>query len=172
MLFRSLTDGATTATFKVAAGALDAGKKVTIGGKEYTIGSKEADVKALIKAPGTGEPKNKVTIDGTDYEIDDQGAIYKAGNGTALKKNELPGGTADTAAVVADLQALVKAGAKVSIDGKDYTIMKDEDGNNIDDADSSVITATKAVELMTTELTTANNIGATKIGRASCRERV
>ena len=158
----SLTDGATTATFKVAAGALDDGKKVTIGGKEYTIGSKEADVKALIKAPGTGEPKNKVTIDGTDYEIDDQGAIYKAGNGTALKKNELPGGTADTAAAVADLQALVKAGAKVSIDGKDYTIMKDEDGNNIDDADSSVITATKAVELMTTELTTANNIGATK----------
>ena len=158
----TLTDGATTATFKVAAGALDAGKKVTIGGKEYTIGSKEADVKALIKAPGTGEPKNKVTIDGTDYEIDDQGAIYKAGNGTALKKNELPGGTGDTAAAVADLQALVKAGAKVSIDGKDYTIMKDEDGNNIDDADSSVITATKAVELMTTELTTANNIGATK----------
>ena len=74
----TLTDGATTATFKVAAGALDDGKKVTIGGKEYTIGSKEADVKALIKAPGTGEPKNKVTIDGTDYEIDNQGAIYKA----------------------------------------------------------------------------------------------
>ena len=157
-----LIDGATTATFKVAAGALDDGKKVTIGGKEYTIGSKEADVKALIKAPGTGEPKNKVTIDGTDYEIDDQGAIYKAGNGTALKKNELPGGTADTAAAVADLQALVKAGAKVSIDGKDYTIMKDDAGDGVDDADSSVITATKAVELMTTELTTANNIGATK----------
>ena len=157
-----LTDGATTATFKVAAGALDDGKKVTIGGKEYTIGSKEADVKALIKAPGTGEPKNKVTIDGTDYEIDDQGAIYKAGNGTALKKNELPGGTADTAAAVADLQALVKAGAKVSIDGKDYTIMKDDAGDGVDDADSSVITATKAVEFMTTELTTANNIGATK----------
>ena len=159
----TLTDGATTATFKVAAGALDDGKKVTIGGKEYTIGSKEDTVKALIKAPAqAGDPKNKVTIDGTDYEIDDQGAIYKAGNGTALKKNELPGGTADTAAVLDDLKALVKAGAKVSIDGKDYTIMKDKDGNNIDDADSSVITATKAVELMTTELTTANNIGATK----------
>ncbi len=34
----TLTDGADSATFKIAAGALDAGKKVTIGGKEYTIG--------------------------------------------------------------------------------------------------------------------------------------
>ena len=158
----TLTDGATTATFKVAAGALDDGKKVTIGGKEYTIGSKDATVKALIKQPANGDPKNKVTIDGTDYEIDDQGAIYKAGNGTALKKNELPGGTADTPAGLDDLKALVKAGAKVSIDGKDYTIMKDADGDEVDDADSSVITATKAVAFMTTELTTANNIGATK----------
>ena len=33
----SLTDNATSATFKVAAGALDAGKSVTIGGKDYTI---------------------------------------------------------------------------------------------------------------------------------------
>ena len=158
----TLTDGATTATFKVAAGALDDGKKVTIGGKEYTIGSKDATVQALIKNAANNTAKNKVTIDGTDYEIDDQGAIYKAGNGTPLKKNELPGGTADTAADLADLKALVKAGAKVSIDGKDYTIMKDDNTDNVDDADSSIISAAKAVELMTAELTTANNIGATK----------
>ena len=158
----SLTDGATTATFKVAAGALDSGKKVTIGGKEYTIGSTDAAVKDLIKAPANaGDPKNKVTIDGTDYEIDDGGKIYKAGSATALTKKDL-GGTATGDADLNDFKALVKAGAKVSIDGKDYAIMKDENTDNVDDADSSIISATKAVELMTTELTTANNIGATK----------
>ena len=158
----SLTDGATTATFKVAAGALDSGKKVTIGGKEYTIGSKDAAVKDLIKAPANaGDPKNKVTIDGTDYEIANGGKIYKAGSATALTKKDL-GGTAPGDADLNDFKALVKAGAKVSIDGKDYAIMKDENTDNVDDADSSIISATKAVELMTTELTTANNIGATK----------
>ena len=158
----SLTDGATTATFKVAAGALDSGKKVTIGGKEYTIGSTDAAVKDLIKSPANaGDPKNKVTIDGTDYEIDNGGKIYKAGSATALTKKDL-GGTAAGDADLNDFKALVKAGAKVSIDGKDYAIMKDENTDNVDDADSSIISATKAVELMTTELTTANNIGATK----------
>ena len=158
----SLTDGATTATFKVAAGALDSGKKVTIGGKEYTIGSTDAAVKDLIKSPANaGDPKNKVTIDGTDYEIDNGGKIYKAGSATALTKKDL-GGTATGDADLNDFKALVKAGAKVSIDGKDYAIMKDENTDNVDDADSSIISATKAVELMTTELTTANNIGATK----------
>ena len=157
----TLTDGATTATFKVAAGALDDGKKVTIGGKEYTIGSKEDAVKALIKTPGAGL-KNTVTIDGTSYDIDENNKIYKHGDTTALKKGDLPGGTGADDADLDSLKALVKAGAKVSIDGKDYTIMKDADGDNVDDADSSVITATKAVAFMTTELTTANNIGATK----------
>ena len=157
----TLTDGATTATFKVAAGALDAGKKVTIGGKEYTIGAADADVKNLIKAADAGE-KNTVTINGTSYDIDENNKIYKHGETTALKQNELPGGTGTNDAGLTDIQNLVKAGAKVSIDGKDYTIMKDDAGDGVDDADSSVITATKAVEFMTTELTTANNIGATK----------
>ena len=156
----TLTDGATTATFKVAAGALDDGKKVTIGGKEYTIGSKDTAVQDLIKAPADAT-KNKVTIDGVGYEIDKDSKIYKAGTTTPLTKKDL-GGTAGDAAGLADLKALVKAGAKVSIDGKDYTIMKDANTDNVDDADSSVITATKAVELMTAELKTANNIGATK----------
>ena len=159
----TLTDGATTATFKVAAGALDDGKKVTIGGKEYTIGSKADDVKALIKKPAQAvDPNTKVTIDGTTYEIKNDGKIYKSGDLTkALTKKDL-GGTDAADAELTDLQALVKAGAKVSIDGKDYTIMKDDDTDGVDDADSSVITATKAVSLMTDELKTANNIGATK----------
>lgn len=65
----TLTDNATTATFKVAAGALDAGKSVTIGGKDYTIGGTEAEAKALItKAAGDGAKADaSITIDGTTY---------------------------------------------------------------------------------------------------------
>ena len=44
----TLTDGATTATFKVAAGALDAGKSVTIGGKDYTIGTDKTEVQTAV----------------------------------------------------------------------------------------------------------------------------
>ena len=42
------------------------------------------------------------------------------------------------------------------------TAMKDGDNNGVDDADSSVISAAHAVDLMEKELTAANNIGATK----------
>ena len=155
-----ITDGATSATFKVAAGALDSGKSVTIGGKEYTIAAKLDDVKGLIVAPADG--KSKFTIDGNSYEVDKDGKIYKAGGTTELKKKDLPGGTADTAADVDDLKGLIKAGSKVTAGGKEYTVINDADGDDIDDSDSSIITADKAVTLMTNELIAANNIGATK----------
>ena len=58
----TLTDSATSATFKVAAGALDAGKKVTIGGKEYTIGGSEADAKKLTAAAAAAGAKADQTI--------------------------------------------------------------------------------------------------------------
>ena len=155
-----LTDGATSAKFKVAAGALDAGKSVTIGGKEYTIAATEAEAKALIVAPNTG--KSTFTIDGNSYDVDQDGKIYKTGDTNPLNKDDLPGGTGATAAGVTDLQALIKAGSKVTAGGKEVTVIKDGDGDGIDDSDSSVITAAKAVTLMTNELTAANNIGATK----------
>ena len=156
----TLTDGATTATFKVAAGALDAGKSVTIGGKEYTIAATEAQAKALIVAPNTG--KSTFTIDGNSYDVDQDGKIYKTGDTNVLNKDDLPGGTGATAAGVTDLQALIKGGSKVTAGGKEVTVIKDAGGDGIDDSDSSVITAAKAVTLMTNELTAANNIGATK----------
>ena len=155
-----LTDGATSATFKVAAGALDAGKSVTIGGKEYTIAATETDAKALIDKPQTG--KSTFTIDGNSYDVDNAGKIYKAGETTELKKQDLPGGTGTDAADVDSLKALIKAGSKVTAGGKEVTVIKDAGGDGIDDSDSSVITAAKAITLMTNELTAANNIGATK----------
>ena len=65
----TLTDSATSATFKVAAGALDAGKKVTIGGKEYTIGGSEADAKKLTAAAAAAGAKadQTIQIDGATY---------------------------------------------------------------------------------------------------------
>ena len=62
----TLTDGADSATFKIAAGALDAGKKVTIGGKEYTIAATKTEAEDLFKTAQTDET---VTIDGTSYTI-------------------------------------------------------------------------------------------------------
>ena len=58
-------NSATSATFKVAAGALDAGKKVTIGGKEYTIGGSEADAKKLTAAAAAAGAHRRA---GQDHE--------------------------------------------------------------------------------------------------------
>ena len=148
----TLTDGATSATFKVAAGALDAGKKVTIGGKEYTIGSTKAEADKLaddVDAAATAGTKNmKLTIDGAEYTCK-----YDAGGNSWLDKD---------GQTVADIKAKIKNGSTVEYDGKSLTVMNDKDTDGVDDSDSSVISAAKAVTLMTAELTTANNIGATK----------
>ena len=136
----TLTDGATTATFKVAAGALDAGKSVTIGGKEYTIGATVADGKTLLGNTYDGSKTAK--IDGTEYTL-----IADTGTEDATHKKK------------ATIERMVKAGATVEVDGKSLTIM-DANADGVDKSDSSVITAAKAISLMNTELLSANNIGA------------
>ena len=142
----TLTDNATTATFKVAAGALDAGKSVTIGGKDYTIGGSDTEAKALIKkAAADGAKANaSITIDGTTY-------TYKTDKWVDKGDKE-----------VTDIENKVKKGSTVKYGSDSVTVLNDNKTTGIDDANSSVISATKAVELMTNELTAANNIGATK----------
>ena len=142
----TLTDNATTATFKVAAGALDAGKSVTIGGKDYTIGGSEAEAKALItKAAADGAKADaSITIDGTTY-------TYKTDKWVDKGDKE-----------VTDIENKVKKGSTVKYGSDSVTVLNDNKTTGIDDANSSVISAAKAVELMTNELTAANNIGATK----------
>ena len=140
----TLTDSATTATFKVAAGALDAGKSVTIGGKDYTIGSTKDEAKNFIGKVATGKT---VTIDGTTYTVIGDSDTED----TATNKLKL-----------ANIKAKIDDGSTVEYDGTKMTAMKDGDGNGVDDADSSVISAAHAVDLMEKELTAANNIGATK----------
>ena len=147
----TLTDGATTATFKVAAGALDAGKKVTIGGKEYTIGSTKTEAEALATKAATDAAADAtdktIKIDGDEYTYDQANTKWKDKAGKD----------------VADINAKINAGSTVEYNGKSLTVMKDDNApTGVDDSDSSVISAAKAVELMTAELKTANNIGATK----------
>ena len=140
----TLTDSATTATFKVAAGALDAGKSVTIGGKDYTIGSTKTEAENSI---GNATKGDTVTIDGTAYTVVEDG------------------GTEDTTSnklTLANIKKKINEGSTVEYNGTKMTAMKDGDNNGVDDADSSVISAAHAVDLMEKELTAANNIGATK----------
>ena len=146
----TLTDGATTATFKVAAGALDAGKKVTIGGKEYTIGSTKTEAEALAtkaeKDAGAATANKTIKIDGDEYTYDQANTKWKDKDGRD----------------VTDIKTKITAGSTVEYDGKSLTVMNDNGGDGVDDSDSSIISADKAKALMTAELTTANNIGATK----------
>ena len=138
----TLTDGATSAKFTVKGGDLDSGKSVTIGGKEYTIGITAADAKAMLGTTYDGSVTAK--IDGVEYTLVADGAEDKAQNKLAK----------------ATIEAMIDAGGvTVEAGGKSATVLTDADGDLIDDKDSSVITAAKAVELMTTELTAANNIG-------------
>ena len=53
----------------------------------------------------------------------------------------------------------MKDGSKASVNGKDYTAMTDQDANDIDDDDSSVITAAEAKKKIKAELLAANSIG-------------
>ena len=144
----SLTDGATTATFKIGAGALDAGKSITIGGKDYTIGATVADGKALLGTTYDGSVKAKVN--GTEYTLVANGDEDETANKLAKTK----------------MEALIQGGATVEVNGKSLTVMTDakdsKGGNNpdgIDDTDSSVISAEHAVDLINNELLAANNIG-------------
>ena len=137
----SLTDNATSATFKVAAGALDAGKSVTIGGKDYTIGATVAEAKKIADDKKTTNGA-KVTVNGVEYTSD----------GTNLK--DAKNNVLDT--------SKIKAGDIVSDGTKTLTASDIDTATGVDKSNSSVISAAQAVKLMTTELTAANNIGTTK----------
>ena len=60
---------------------------------------------------------------------------------------------------VADIDAKIVKGSTVTYGDKTVTVLNDNKKTGIDDADSTVISADKAVELMTAELTAANKIG-------------
>ena len=142
----ALTDSAKSATFVMD--TLKAGDKYKIAGKEYTIGSSKTEIITAINAFATAD--NKITIDGISYTYKDANGGKAAG---WYKDGDQTNGTA---IVVADT---VKGGSKASVNGKDYTAMTDQDANDIDDDDSSVITAAEAKKKIKAELLAANSIG-------------
>ena len=142
----TLTDSAKSATFVMD--TLKAGDKYKIAGKEYTIGSSKKEITTAINAFATAD--NEITIDGISYTYKDANGGKAAG---WYKDGDQTNGTA---IVVADT---VKGGSKASVNGKDYTAMTDQDANDIDDDDSSVITAAEAKKKIKAELLAANSIG-------------
>ena len=142
----TLTDSAKSATFVMD--TLKTGDKYKIAGKEYTIGSSKTEITTAINAFAKAD--NKITIDGISYTYKDANGGKAAG---WYKDGDQTNGTA---IVVADT---VKGGSKASVNGKDYTAMTDQDANDIDDDDSSVITAAEAKKKIKAELLAANSIG-------------
>mgnify|MGYP000056055155 FL=1 len=142
----TLTDSAKSATFVMD--TLEAGDKYKIAGKEYTIGSSKTEITNAITAFATAD--NKITIDGISYTYKDINGGKAAG---WYKDGDQTNGTA------IDVAQTVKDGSKASVNGKDYTAMTDQDANDIDDDDSSVITAAEAKKKIKAELLAANSIG-------------
>ena len=142
----ALTDSAKSATFVMD--TLKAGDKYKIAGKEYTIGSSKTEITTAINAFATAD--NEITIDGISYTYKDANGGKAAG---WYKDGDQTNGTA------IDVAKTVKDGSKASVNGKDYTAMTDQDANDIDDDDSSVITAAEAKKKIKAELLAANSIG-------------
>ena len=161
----TLTDSATTATFKVAAGALDSGKSVTIGGKDYSIATAKADVQTAVDAL-TAEG-DQVTVNGKTYTYTTKGGTGKDQEGW-VEGTTAPQGSTLTYTKKGGANALSiadgdKVSTKVAATNKttDY-VSADFDNNGVSKSNSSIISAEQAVKLMTSELTAANNIGTTK----------
>ena len=160
----TLTDSATTATFKVAAGALDSGKSVTIGGKDYSIATAKADVQSAVD--NLTAEGDQVTVNGKTYTYTTKGGTGKDQEGwvegtTAPEGSTLAYGKkgAANALSIADGD---KVSTKVAATKATADYVSADFDNGVSKSNSSIINAEQAVKLMTSELTAANNIGTTK----------
>ena len=158
-----VTNGDGTATFTMD--AFEVGDKVSIGGKTYTIGATKADTDELIKDAAGATPPKDITINGTTYKY-----LAEKGNANDSDASNNKAGyyvdgkwTANGAQDEAALKTAAKAGATVSVAGKELTSLKDADATaGVKSNDPTVITKTKAYELAKKELLAANQIGDTK----------
>ena len=143
--FKGLGTG--TATFTMS--ALKHGDSITIGNKGYTIGTTfdVGDTSNDISAAILGVSADNsciVTIDGTEYEIVSEDKVVRQDN--KLTKEEV--------------NTLVQDGSTVVVGTQTYVAMKEEEADGVSDNDASVISATKAYELIEEELRKASSIGA------------
>ena len=117
---------------------LKAGDKISIAGKNYTIGATVDQAKKLYDGIAKG---NKITVNGTTYELAD---VTDAAKGQISQT---------------DLDGKIKGGTTVEYGNKKAYVINDTATTGIDDNDSSVVTAAKAYELETAEIVKASSIG-------------
>ena len=159
----------TTATFTTD---IKAGDKITIGGREYEIGISKTEAQAMVKAGAT------VSIDGRDFKITAAGKATDLADKQLYVETKVASDTAKAFSVTADLttekntvktvadptqdlvnaevvlanvQAYIADGSKVSDGTNEYTVLSD--------ANDSVISLTDAYAKIKAELDTANSIG-------------
>ena len=125
-------------TVEVTLKELKAGDKISIAGKNYTIGATVDQAKKLYDGIANG---NKITVDGTTYELAD---ATDAAKGQISKK---------------DLDGLIDKGTTVEYGNKKAYVINDTVTTGIDDNDSSVVTVAKAYELESAEIVKASSIG-------------
>ena len=125
-------------TVEVTLKELNAGDKISIAGKNYTIGATVDQAKKLYDGIAKG---NKITVNGTTYELAD---ATDAAKGQISK---------------VDLDGLIDKGTTVEYGNKKAYVINDKATTGIDDNDSSVVTAAKAYELESAEIVKASSIG-------------
>ena len=125
-------------TVEVTLKELNAGDKISIAGKNYTIGATVDQAKKLYDGIAKG---NKITVDGTTYELAD---ATDAAKGQISKT---------------DLDGKINKGTTVEYGNKKAYVINDTATTGIDDNDSSVVTAAKAYELESAEIAKASSIG-------------
>ena len=125
-------------TVEVTLKELNAGDKISIAGKNYTIGATVDQAKKLYDGIAKG---NKITVNGTTYELADATDAAKG----QISKTYLDG--------------LIDKGTTVEYGNKKAYVINDKATTGIDDNDSSVVTAAKAYELESAEIVKASSIG-------------
>ena len=135
----TLVDSSTTVEFTMD--KLEAGDNYTVAGKTYYIGGTEATAEALVDKAQAGE---KVIVDGITYTVVD-----------------------DVAKEVKDEYKLTKDSIKAKVGGNSVVeygetkvkVLNDQDGDEIDDIDDSVVSIKGITNLVGSALVTANSIG-------------
>ena len=139
----TITQNTAKATFTM--NALKVGDSVTIGGTTYTIGAKDLDdAKTVIGATSLQEG-NVITIDGKSYTISSAEDVQQA------------------KITAAGLSKFASAGSTVTFNGKSATIFSGTETAGTayqDEKKATLINASKAYDMIKTELAAASSIGA------------
>ena len=149
----TLVQNTTRATFIME--SLEAGEKYTIGGTQYTIGAKtnkEAAAAILLADKYDGATDAWSLTEGDTISID--GKTYTISGKTDVANARVTNGY---------LNKLITAGSTIKYNGNEVTRFSTSYNaeSGIDDANTTLITATAAYNMVAIELKSASSIGAT-----------